>query len=74
MTQEARFFPETPAALRDAGYMPGAPTPEIAQMDAECVKGEKCPDCGKPLRYEAWHKPGSYLAFTVCDCGYREEF
>ena len=46
------------------------------QEDAEIIQKERCPFCGKLLKYRAFqsHKKKSYRAFGLCVCGYWTEF
>jgi len=57
------------------GYEYGAPSWEIEELDGEIAEKYPCPACGGHCRYEAWHKPNSYIALAVCnDCGHEVAF
>ena len=50
-------------------YQHGAPSPEAEQIDSEMASRMTC-ECGNGMRYDAWHRPGSYIALAVCPkCG-----
>jgi hypothetical protein len=57
------------------GYQRGAPSPDALDIDAAIAERGRCTTCGGPMRYEGYHKEGSYIAFAVCcTCGRRVEF
>ena len=58
-----------PSEMIKQGYRPGAPSSKAEEIDAEVVDGTIC-KCGAEMHYEAWHKPGEYIALAVCSrCG-----
>ena len=59
----------------DPEYKLGAPSDEVAEMDARMAEKIVCPYCGTHCDYEPWHKKGSYIALAVCAaCGWEREF
>ena len=61
--------------FRADGYRHEAPTDEVAIMDAEIAERYPCPRCGGAMRYDAWSRPGSYVALAVCtQCGHQWAF
>lgn len=57
------------------GYQAKAPTEAVAAMDARMAERVPCEECGGPMVYEPWSRPGSYIATAVCGvCGYVVEF
>ena len=49
---------------------------ECRSIDEQACREATCEHCGTVgLRYRAYHRPGSYLAFAVCPtCFHAEEF
>lgn len=59
----------------DPEYTRGAPSEEVAEMDARIAEKIICPYCGTRCDYEAWHMEYSYVALAVCAaCGWEREF
>lgn len=61
------------------GYHYGAPSAEVADIDAPIAERYPCPKCDSPMRYEAYHKRNgsrcTYIALAVCNCcGQQIEF
>ena len=57
------------------GYRHGAPSAEAEAMDGAEARRMTCQACGAPCRFDAYHRPGSYIALAICvDCGYVEAF
>jgi len=57
------------------GYRHGAPNAEAGAIDRRIAENMNCRKCGGPCRYDAYHRPRSYIALAVCKvCGCEEEF
>lgn len=60
---------------RYEGYTYGPPDYEVALIDRPLAEKVICRFCKCHCEYEAWHKPGSYIALAVCpECGWTQEY
>ena len=57
------------------GYQRGAPTFAAEEIDRPIAEAMTCRKCKTKMRYEAYHRQGSYIALAVCPkCGREIEF
>ena len=67
--------PHNRVDLIQDGYWHGAPNAEAADIDSSVAENMSCRRCGGSCRYDAYHRPRSYIALAVCrKCGHEEEF
>ena len=76
MITDSRFLARLGRLMASTdGYHPGAPSAEAEAIDSEIASKMRCRMCGGRCHYKAHHRPGSYIALSVCTvCGFEQAF